>query len=122
MKHRLFTPFVLMLLLAPALSAQDFSRHSIEAALEDELYPLAEEQVWASLSIRRTAEEKADLTILLIRSLIGQERFDDAVILADESTHLLQQDAFTYWKARALFEAGEMEAVFQSLENLPRKS
>jgi len=122
MKHRFFRLSILLLLIAPALWAQSFSRHSIEAALDDELYPLAEEQVWASLSIRQSAEKTTDLTILLVRSLIGQKRFDDAVILADESTHLLQQDAFVYWKARALFEAGSFEAVFQPLETLSKKS
>jgi TolA-binding protein len=116
MKHRFFRLSILLLLLAPALSAQEFSRHSIEAALEDELYPLAEEQTWAALSIHRSEEEKTDFTLLLIRSLIGQERFEDAVILADESAHLLQQDAFAYWRARAFFDAGNLEAVFQTLE------
>ena len=116
MKHRFFRLPILLLLIAPALSAQDFSYRSIEAALEDELYPLAEEQIWASLSVRRTAEESADLTILLVRSLIGQERFDDAVILADESALLPRQDAFAYWRARSLFDAGNLEAVFQTLE------
>ncbi len=122
MKHRFFRLSILLLLLAPALSAQEFSRHSIEAALEDELYPLAEEQTWIALSIHRSEEEKTDFTLLLIRSLIGQERFEDAVILADESAHLPQQDAFAYWKARALFEAGDFEAVFQPLEKISKKS
>jgi len=122
MKHRFFSLSILLLLLAPALLAQEFSRHSIEAALEDELYPLAEEQVWIALSIRQGEAEEADLTLLLIRSLIGQERFKDAVILADESARLLQQDAFAYWKARALFESGDFEAVFQPLEKISKKS
>ncbi|MBC8206517.1 MAG: tetratricopeptide repeat protein [Kiritimatiellaeota bacterium] len=122
MKHRLFKPSVLMLLLAPALFAQDFSIRAIEAALEDELYPLAEQQIWNALSIDRNIEEKTELTILLVRSLIGQQRYDDAVILTEESSHLLQQDAFTYWKARAYFEAGEIDSVFQTLETLPKNS
>ncbi|MBI9019991.1 MAG: tetratricopeptide repeat protein [Verrucomicrobia bacterium] len=113
MNFRLF----ILLLIAPALFAQEMtSTRPIEAALQDELYPLAEEQVWNALSIQQPVEEKTDLTILLIRSLIGQKRFDDAVILADESAHLLKQDAFIYWKARAFFDAGNFEAVFQTLE------
>ena len=116
MKHWFLTIFTALLLATPSLSAQEFSYRSIEAALEDELYPLAEEQVWNALSIRQPAEERATLTLFLIRSLIGQERFDDAVILADESIHLLKQDAFAYWRARALFDAGNFEAVFQTLE------
>lgn len=112
MKFRL----LILLLLAPALFAQEFSTRSIEAALEDELFPLAEEQVWTALSIQQPVGEKTDLTILLVRSLIGQKRFDDAVILADESAHLLKQDAFAYWRARALFESKQFAAVFQTLE------
>ena len=122
MKYRLFIPSVLMLLLAPALFAQDFSIRAIESALEDELYPLAEQQVWNALSIDRNIEEKTELTILLVRSLIGQQRFEDAIILTEESSHLLQQDAFTYWKARAYFETGEMDPIFQTLETLPKNS
>ena len=122
MKHRLFKTSILMLLLAPGLFAQEFSIRAIESALEDELYPLAEEQIWNALSINRSVEEKTELTLLLVRSLIGQERFEDAVILTEESSHLLQQDAFTYWKARAHFEAGEMDPIFQTLENLPKNS
>ena len=116
MKHWLPTLFATLLLAVSPLSAQDFSRRAIEAALEDELYPLAEAQIWNALSVRQTAEETADLTLLLVRSLIGQGRFDDAVILADESASLLKQDAFAYWRARALFDAGALEAVFQTLE------
>jgi len=112
----------LLLLLAPALFAQEFSVRSIKAALEDELYPLAEQQIWNALSIQRTIEEKTDLTIMLVRSLIGQKHFEDAVILADESMHLLQPDAFTYWKARAFFEAKQIEQVFQTLEDISKNS
>jgi len=122
MKYWFLTLFMALSLATPSLLAQTLSYPSIEAALEDELYPLAEKQVWASLSIRQTSEEVADLTILLVRSLIGQERFDDAIILADESAHLLKQDAFAYWKARAHFEAGDFSAVFQPLETLSKKS
>jgi TolA-binding protein len=120
MKFRIFT--LLMLLLAGSLSAQDFSIRSIEGAIEDELYLLAEQQIWNALSIDRTIEEKTELTLMLVQSLIGQGRFDDAVILSDESPHLLHQDAFTYWKARAQFEAGLIDPVFQTLENLPKNS
>ncbi len=120
MKLRVFILFTL--LAATSLFAQDFSIRSIEAALEDELYPLAERQIWNALGIDRSIEEKTDLTILLVRSLIGQSRFEDAVILSDESAHLLQQDAFTYWKARAQFEAGQIEPVSKTLENLPKNS
>ena len=122
MKYWFLTLFTVLWLATPSLLAQTLSVSSIEAALEDELYPLAEGQIWASLSIRQTAEETASLTILLVRSLIGQERFEDAVILADESAHLPKQDAFTYWEARAHFEAGDFDAVFQPLETLSKKS
>jgi len=107
----------LLLLLAPSLFAQGFSTRFIESALDDGLYPLAEEQIWNALSIRRTEEEEAGLTILLIRTWIGQGRFDDAMILSAESSHLPRQGAFAYWRARAQFDAGKLAAVFQSLEN-----
>ena len=122
MNFRFYRPITLLLLLAPALFAQEFSVRSIKAALEDGLYPLAEQQIWNALSIQRTIEEKTDLTIMLVRSLIGQKHFEDAVILADESMHLLQPDAFTYWKARAFFEAEQIEQVFQTLEDISKNS
>ncbi len=122
MKQRIPMFFIGLLLFAPALLAQTFSRNAIESALEDELFPLVEEQVWNTLSVRQTAEETANLTLLLIRALLGQERFDEAEILADESMHLPGQDAFIYWKARALFAAGKFKPVFQTLETLPKTS
>jgi len=112
-----------LLLLAPALVAQEpLSTRSIEAALEDELYPLAEQQIWEALSTPRTPDEESALTILLVRALAGQQKFTDAVILADESAGLPKQDAFTYWHARTLFEAGNSSAVSQALEKIPENS
>ncbi len=123
MKHCFFRIFITTLLMASALFAQSaLSPLHIEAALEDELYLLVEEQVWHSLSIQRSAEEEAKLTLLLIRSLLGQKRFSDAIILTEESSHLPGQDAFAYWKARAHFETGDFQAVFQALEPLPKAS
>lgn len=113
----------LLLLLAPALFAQElFSTRPIESALEDGLYPLAEQQIWEAMSAERTPEEESALTVLLVRALAGQKKFDDAVILADESSALLQQDAFTYWRARAFFEAGRFTATVQSLTAMPKES
>jgi TolA-binding protein len=110
----------LLLLLAPALFAQEpLSMRQIEAALEDELYPLAEQQAWEALSTQRTPDEEATLTILLLRALAGEQKYNDAVILADESAGLPHQDAFVYWRARALFEAGNSNEVFQTLEKVP---
>lgn len=108
---------LLMTTVASALCAQEpLSLRQIEAALNDELYPLAEQQIWESLSVRRTPGEQAQLTLLLIRALIGQKRFDDAVILAGESGRLPEQDAFAYWRVRALFEKGDFAAALQFLE------
>ena len=113
----------LLLVLAPALFAQEpLSTRQIEAALEDELYPLAEQQIWESLSTKRTPEEEATLTILLVRALTGEQKYGDAVTLADESAGLPRQDAFAYWRARAFFEAGNSNAVFQALEKVPADS
>ncbi|MDK2964137.1 MAG: hypothetical protein PWQ29_1531, partial [Verrucomicrobiota bacterium] len=123
MNYRLFRLSVLLLLFVPALFAQEtFSVRHIEAALEDELYPLAKEQIWEALSVDHTPTDEATLTLLLIRTLIGQHKFDEAIILADESTHLPQQDAFCYWRARALFGAGQFKAVSKALETLPTES
>jgi len=117
MNFRLSTTCLFLLLLAPALFAQEpLATRQIEAALEDELYPLAEQQIWESLSIARPPEDEAKLTILLVRALIGERKFKDAVILADESSSLPQQDAFAYWRARALFESKNYPPVFESLE------
>jgi hypothetical protein len=115
--------WTLLLLLAPALFAQEvLSTRQIEAALEDELYPLAEQQIWESLSTARTPDDEATLTILLIRTLIGERKFDEAVILADESASLPRQDAFAYWHARALFEAGHFNTVSRPLEKMQAAS
>ncbi len=112
-----------LLLLAPALFAQElFSTRQIEAALADGLYPLAEQQIWEALSISHTPEEEATLTVLLVRALSGQKKSSDAVILADESAQLPQQDALTYWRARSLFEKGDFSSVLQALSNLPKSS
>ena len=122
MKSPILKIVSLLVWLAPALFAQDFSIRAIEAAIDDELYPLAEEQIWRALSLDRTIEDKTDLTILLVRSLIGQQRYDDATILADESTHLLKQGAFVFWKAQAFFEAGDTDAGLKTLSRMPKKS
>lgn len=113
----------LLFLLAPALVAQEaFPARQIEAALEDGLYPLAGQQIWEALSTKRAPDDEAALTLLLIRALIGEKKFDAAAILADESAALPQQDAFAYWRARALFEKGDFSAVFQTLEKIPADS
>lgn len=122
MKTRFFRLFALLLLLAPALFAQDFPLRAIESAVNDELYSLAEQQIWRALSLNRTLEEETDLNILLVRTLTGRKRFDEAVILAEESAQLGKQDAFGYWKAYALFAAGTYDEVFQTLETLPEGS
>ncbi len=122
MNYRFFKIAAFLLLLTPALFAQDFSVHAIESAVNDKLYSLAEQQIWRALSLNRSLEEETDLTLLLVRTLTGQKRFDEAVILAEESNHLLQQDAFTYWKAYALFEAGSFSEVLQTLENFQADS
>ncbi len=113
-----------LLLLAPALFAQEpLPIGPIEAALKDGLYPLAEQQLWESLSIQNAPDTEATLTILLVRALTGQQKFTDAIILADESANLPQQDAFAYWQARALFESGNSTAaVSRSLEKVPADS
>jgi len=112
-----------LLLLTPALFAQEaLLTRQIEAALEDGLYPLAEQQIWESLSTQRQPDEEAALTILMIRALIGEHKFDEAVVLADESSTLPRPDAFTYWRARALFEKADFNAVFQALETLHEDS
>ncbi len=114
---------VLLLLLAPALFAQEpFPIRQIEAALEDGLYPLAEQRLWESLSIASTPDTEATLTILLLRALRGQQKLIDAIILADESTALPQQDAFAYWRARVLFESGNSSATIQALEKVSADS
>jgi tetratricopeptide (TPR) repeat protein len=113
----------LSLLLAPALFAQEpHSIRQIESALTNGLYPQAEQRIWEALSIRQTPDEESALTVLLIRALAGQQKFNDAVILADESSSLSRQDGLLYWKARALFEAGRFGEVFQPLEKLPATS
>jgi len=123
MNFRLSRLSALLLLLAPALFAQEpASFPQIRAALADELYPFAEQQTWEALSTQRTPEEEATLTVLLIRALSGQQKFNDAVILADESAGLPKQDAFAYWRARALFEAGNFNAAIQKLGTLPKDS
>jgi TolA-binding protein len=131
MNFRFSKFWTLLLLLAPALFAQEpLSTRQIEAALEDGLYPLAEQQTWEALSTQRTPDEEAALTILLIRALAGQQKFNDAVILADESASLPKQDAFAYWRARTLFEAGNLNAAppfdfaqgRQTLEKVPLDS
>jgi TolA-binding protein len=106
------------LLLAPVLFAQSPPPdRQAEEALRDELYPLAEQHIWHALSLEHTLAQEADLTLLLLRALSGQRRFDEAVILADESSHLPHQDAFIYWRARALFEASRPDAALQTLES-----
>lgn len=123
MSSRFYRVCLFLLLLAPALVAQEtLSTRQIEAALEDGLSPLAEQQIWEALSTQRPPDEEATLTILLIRALIGAHKFDEAVILADESAALPRQDAFAYWRARALFESGNFNATFQGLEALPQDS
>lgn len=113
----------LLLLLAPALFAQEpLPIVRIEAALEDGLYPLAEQQLWESLSIKSTPDTEAALTVLLVRALAGQQKFADAIILADESAGLPGQDALAYWRARALFESGNSASVSQALEKVPAGS
>lgn len=122
MKRHVLRLFIWVALLASVLPAQAISIYSIRAAIEDELYDLAEEQIWEKLSTDCTLEERTDLTILLARAMIGEGRFQDAIILCNESNHLLQPDAFLYWKANAQVEGGQISAALQTLEIFPENS
>ena len=123
MKTRFLNILALGLMLSPALFAQSiFSPLQIEAALDDKLFELAEQQIWSSLSVQQPLEKQTDLTILLVRALTGQKKFEEAHTLADESSHLLHPDAFAYWKARAYFEADDFDSVSHPLERLPEES
>ncbi|MBM4151911.1 MAG: tetratricopeptide repeat protein [Kiritimatiellaceae bacterium] len=114
---------VILFLMVPALYAQEpRSARQIESALQDELYTLAEEQLWEALSVKTEPEEESDLTILLIRALAGQGALKDAVILSDESSHLPKQDAFIYWRARILFDANQLAEAAQCAEFVPEDS
>ena len=122
MKRPVFSIFAWVALLGFAIQAQATSIHIIRSAIEDGLYEQAERQIWEALSVERTPAEKTDLTILLVRALTGRKNFEHAITLCDESQELLLQDAFRYWKANAQFEAGQISAAFQTLENFPPKS
>lgn len=110
-------------LLAASVFAQDgFSPRQIEAALEDGLYPLAEQQLRKQLDRSHPPHELADLNLLMIRALTGQNRYDEALELIKQSPKLPRQDAFAYWRGRALFEKGDYAAVFRTLDPLPEES
>ncbi len=110
-------------LTAPALLATALlTPVQIERAIEDGLVNLAEEQIWEQLSTEQTPDEEAELTLLLMRALAGRQAWEQAVIIAEESAHLPRQEAFAYWKARILFEAGRLNEVFQTLDKLPDHS
>ena len=109
-------------LLGPALRARAVSVNAIESAVEDELYDLAERQIWEVLSTEPTPAQQTDLTLLLVRTLIGKEEFTQAIELCSESQTLQKQDAFFYWKALAQIEAGQPENAYQTLETFPENS
>lgn len=111
-----------VLLVLPLLAQALMTPVQIERAIEDGLVDLAEQQIWEQLSTDQTPDEEATLTLLLMRALAGRQAWEQAVILAEESSHLPQQEAFTYWKARILFEAGRFQEVFPTLETLPADS
>jgi len=115
--RKFFTSLLFILFLAPSLFAQgEFP--VIDRALEDELYELAEEKVWLALSLPQEPETEAQITLRLVRALLGQERFTDALMLIEESGQLPAQDVFTYWKAFTLFQKGEYREAVKILEKL----
>jgi TolA-binding protein len=123
MNFRVYLLLIGLALPAPALFAQEaFSTRQIEAALEDGLYPLAEQQLRKMLDQPHPPEEQEGLTLLMIRALAGQGRYDDALDLINPALESSGEEVFAYWKGRALFEKGDVAAALQALNPLPEKS
>lgn len=116
MKRSFSNYFILIPLLAATSLFGEVSLQQIHATVDDELYALAEQQIWTALSTGQPLETESELTILLARALAGQGQITNAMILIDESQNLPRQEAFAYWRARLLFDANDLPGVFLTLD------
>ncbi|MFC1461262.1 tetratricopeptide repeat protein [Verrucomicrobiota bacterium] len=90
------------------------------AALEDELYKLAQENFEALLEKGAgTPGEKLEYALLLTQALYGREQYQEMLDLLqqyrDQASGTVQADALVFWLASAHFELGQWAKVLDSV-------
>ncbi len=96
------------------------------AALEDELYELAQKKIEQYLKIGApTPVEKRKGVILLAQALHGQQRYQDMLDLLaadrERATGTPQAEAFDFWMARACFELGRWAQALDYVKDFETK-
>lgn len=88
------------------------------AALEDELYPLAEKQFQSALTQAYGEGERTSSAVWLARSLIAQHRADEAIAVLRPMTNVTDAVSadVTYWLARAYYEKGDDVEALRTLD------
>ncbi len=97
-----------------------------EAALEDELFDLAQKKIEQGLKAGElSSTEKSDGTILLARAYHGQKRYRDMLaLLADgraQAQDTPQADAFDFWMALAYFEIEQWNQALACVKDYDEK-
>lgn len=127
-----FRPYLFIMLLNAAFLAsipslapgahQDELLITATAALQDELYEVAEKNIRQYLSlIAVTNQPKTEYVILLARALHGQKRYSEMLDLLvqnrKESENSPWADPFAFWLALAYYDNGQWTKVVEQTNN-----
>jgi len=96
-----------------------------KAALEDELYQLAQQKIEIALrTMDGMPQEKRESTILLAKALYGQKQYRDMINLLSASrkqaSGTAQADAFDFWLAMAYFESAQIAQVLDCIQDFDK--
>lgn len=131
-----FRPYVFALLLNAVLLAsippgahcanQDDLLTGASAALEDEMYEIAEQNIRQYLSlIADTNQPKTEYIIMLAQALCGQKRYPEMLELLvrnrKESSDSSSADAFVFWLATAFYENSRWAAALEQISDFENR-
>lgn len=112
----------------PASGAKDNGEllNRASAALDDELYDVAEQNIRQYLNLSGTANQPdTELVIMLAKALHGQKRYAEMLNLLNQNKQNAQgtplADKFAYWLALAFYENGLLPQVLEETASFEKK-
>jgi len=127
-----FLPYVLAMLLISALlpsitlgANQDDLLANASAALDDELYEIAEQNIRQHQIIAAGANQlKTEYIIMLARALHGQKRYPEMLAMLkqrrSESENSAFADDFTFWLALAYYDNFQLAEALEQTDNFEK--
>ncbi len=110
---------------APGANRDDLLLANAAAALDDELYENAEQNIRQHLSGGRADGLKTEYVILLARALHGQKRYPEMLNLLQqrrgESENSALADDYSFWLALACYDNSQFDATLKQTDNFEKR-